>query len=150
MKKIVDERIVGLQKKFGFEALYLVSFLVLVDFMVRIVLFKKGFMECMDLYLIFLLPWLYYDIRGLFGGIFTDISKHQKLINKLTGVFICAVLLLVTLLGFVNDGTISKFSSIDFAKGFITGLAIVAFGAIIVIFTAKRQLKKEEVEEDDQ
>lgn len=148
MKKIVDERIMGLQKKYGFEALYLASFLILADFMVRIVFFKKGFRESIDLYLIFLLPWLYYDVRGLFGGIFTGISKQQKLINKLAGVFFCAVFLLVTLLGFANDGIVTKFSSVDFVRGFITGLAIVAFGAIIVIFAAKRRLKKIENEEN--
>ncbi len=144
MKKIVDERIIGLQKKYGFEALYLASFLILIDFMVRVVFFKKGFKECVDLYLIFLLPWLYYEVRGLFGGIFVGISKQQKLINKLAGVFFCAVFMLLTLLGFANDGIITKFSNADFVKGFITGLAIVAFGAIIVIIAAKRQLKKSE------
>ena len=144
MKKIIDERIMGLQKKYGFEALYLVSFLILADFMVRIVFFKKGFKESVDLYLIFVLPWLYYGVRGLFGGIFTEISKQQKLINKLAGVFFCAVFMLVTLLGFANDGIVTKFSSMAFVKGFVTGLAIVAFGAIIVILAAKRQLKKSE------
>lgn len=147
MKKIVDERITGLQKKYGFEALYLVSFLILIDFMVRIVFFKKGFYESVDLYLIFVLPWLYYSVRGLFGGIFADIKKQQKLVNKLAGVFFCVIFLLVTLLGFSNDGTMLQFGNSDFLLGFVIGLSIVAVGAIIVIIVSKRHLKSNEEED---
>lgn len=150
MKKLVDERIIGLQKKYGFEALYLGSFLVLIDFMVRVVFFKKGFLESIDLYLIFILPWLYYDVRGMFGGIFVDISKQQKSINKLAGVLFSVIFLLVTLLGLTNDGMLSKFSNSDFLRGFVEGFSIVAFGALAVVMESKRRIKKREEQEKEE
>lgn len=150
MKKLVDERIIGLQKKYGFEALYLGSFLVLIDFMVRVVFFKKGFLESIDLYLIFILPWLYYDVRGMFGGIFVDISKQQKSINKLAGVLFSVIFLLVTLLGLTNDGMLSKFSNSDFLRGFVEGFSIVVFGALAVVMESKRRIKKREEQEKEE
>jgi hypothetical protein len=86
----------------------------------------------------------------MFSGIFVDISKQQKFINKLAGVLFGVIFLLVTVLGLTNDGMLSKFSNSDFSKGFVEGFSIVAFGALAVVMESKRRIKKREEQEKEE
>lgn len=141
MKRIIDERIIGLQKKYGFEAMFIASFLMFVDFMVRVVFYKKGFMESIDLYFVMVLPWVYYSIRGLFGGIFVNRTKREKLINKAVGVFFALILLMVSLLGLSNDGVLDIKAHPAFFAGMAVGLVASAILISSATFIARKKQK---------
>ncbi|MDP4182001.1 MAG: hypothetical protein Q8942_13035 [Bacillota bacterium] len=141
MKKIIDERIIGLQKKYGFEAMFIASLLMFIDFMVRIVFYKKGFIESIDLYFVMVLPWIYYYVRGLLGGIFVNGTKKEKAKVKIIGVFFSAILLLVSLLGLSNDKILDFHTHIAFFAGLAVGLVIVAVGTSVIVAIAKKRQK---------
>lgn len=141
-KEELDERIVGLQKKFGFEALFIVTGLLFIDFIYKVIYLKQGYFENIDLYFIMVAPWVYYKVRGLFGGAF-DQKLKNKFLGRTAGFFAAGILVTVLLIAVSNDISSSKIhSNLSFYSGVASGLVVGTLVIIVIRYFAKKKQKK--------
>ncbi|MDP4094540.1 MAG: hypothetical protein Q8920_14415 [Bacillota bacterium] len=142
---IDDERLISLQKRYGFEALIVVTVLLVVDFIYRIIVLKQAMSDCWDVYMLLVAPWCYYTVRGTASGVFSHKNRYTKWIHVIKAVVIILILGPYTI-GLIRDSVFSEIHSyFIFGLGVLVGLAMV----FAILYSAKRIAKKAEKKIED-